>query len=78
MFRPFSTQEKFPRIQNFPNISLLNVENFQLQNFFSDRKFVSSANHILQSFLYICYGKFIYKVKNSLIIHEENTKEMNV
>ena len=42
-------QEKFPRTENFPKISLLKVENFQLQNF-SDVKFVS-ANHILQNFL---------------------------
>jgi hypothetical protein len=44
------TQEKFPRTENFPKISLLKVENFQLQNFFSDGKFVS-ANHILQNVL---------------------------
>ena len=31
---PISTQEKFPRTENFPKISLLKVENFQLQNFF--------------------------------------------
>jgi hypothetical protein len=43
--RPVSTHEKFPRTENFPKISLLEVENFQLQNFFSDGKFVS-ANHI--------------------------------
>ena len=42
------TQEKFPRIEHFPKISLLKVENFQ---FFSDGKFVS-ANHILQNFLF--------------------------
>jgi hypothetical protein len=29
-----STQEKFPRTEHFPKISLLKVENFQLQNFF--------------------------------------------
>jgi hypothetical protein len=29
-----STREKFPRTENFPKISLLKVENFQLQNFF--------------------------------------------
>jgi hypothetical protein len=40
----------FPRTENFPKISLLKVENFQLQNFFSDGKFVS-ANQILQNFL---------------------------
>ena len=45
--RPVSTQEKFPRTENFPKISLLEVENFQLQNLFSDGKFVS-ANHILK------------------------------
>jgi hypothetical protein len=45
--RKISTQEKFPRTENFPKISLLKVENFQLQN---DGKFVS-ANHILQNFL---------------------------
>jgi hypothetical protein len=33
-FRLISTQEKFPRTENFPKISLLKVENFQLQNFF--------------------------------------------
>jgi hypothetical protein len=31
---PISTQEKFPRTENFAKISLLKVENFQLQNFF--------------------------------------------
>jgi hypothetical protein len=31
---PISTQEKSPRTKNFPKISLLKVENFQLQNFF--------------------------------------------
>ena len=31
---PISTQENFPRTENFPKISLLKVENFQLQNFF--------------------------------------------
>jgi hypothetical protein len=41
---------KFPRTENFPKMSLLKVEIFQLQNFFSDGKFVS-ANHILQNFL---------------------------
>jgi hypothetical protein len=29
-----STQENFPRTENFPKISLLKVENFQLQHFF--------------------------------------------
>jgi hypothetical protein len=43
----FSTHEKFLPTENFPKISLLKVENFQL---FSDGKFVS-ANHILQIFL---------------------------
>jgi hypothetical protein len=46
--KAISTQEKFPRTRNFPKISLLNVENFQLQ--FSDGKFVS-VNHILQNVL---------------------------
>ena len=32
--RPISTQENFPRTENFPKISLLKVENFQFQNFF--------------------------------------------
>ena len=32
--RPISCQEKFPRTENFPKISLLRVENFQLQNLF--------------------------------------------
>jgi hypothetical protein len=32
--RPISIQENFPRTENFPKISLLKVENFQLQNFF--------------------------------------------
>jgi hypothetical protein len=41
--RPISTQEKFPRTENFPKISLSS-------KFFSDGKFVS-ANHILQNFL---------------------------
>jgi hypothetical protein len=36
--------------RNFLKISLLKVENFQLQNFFSDGKFVS-ANQIAQNFL---------------------------
>jgi hypothetical protein len=31
---PVSTEEKFPRTENFPKISLLKVENFQLQHFF--------------------------------------------
>jgi hypothetical protein len=31
---PISTQEKFPRTENFPKMSLLKVEIFQLQNFF--------------------------------------------
>ena len=34
LLRPISTKEKFPRTENFPKISLLKVENFQLQNFF--------------------------------------------
>ena len=34
MLRSISTKEKFPRTENFPKISLLKVENFQLQNFF--------------------------------------------
>jgi hypothetical protein len=34
MLTPISTKEKFPRTENFPKISLLKVENFQLQNFF--------------------------------------------
>ena len=32
--RPIFCQEKFPRTENFPKISLLKVENFQLQNLF--------------------------------------------
>jgi hypothetical protein len=32
--RLISTEENFPRTENFPKISLLKVENFQLQNFF--------------------------------------------
>jgi hypothetical protein len=32
--RPIFTQENFPRTENFPKISLLKGENFQLQNFF--------------------------------------------
>jgi hypothetical protein len=32
--RLISTQEKFPRAENFPKMLLLKVENFQLQNFF--------------------------------------------
>jgi hypothetical protein len=32
--KPISTQEKFPRTENFPKMSLLKVEIFQLQNFF--------------------------------------------
>jgi hypothetical protein len=34
LLRPISTQEIFPRPENFPKISLLKVQNFQLQNFF--------------------------------------------
>ena len=34
LLRPISTQEKFPRTENFLKISLLKLENFQLQNFF--------------------------------------------
>ena len=47
---PISTEEKFPRTEKFPKISLLKVENFQLQNFYPTEIFVS-ANHILQNFL---------------------------
>ena len=50
---PISIQENFPRTENFAKISLLKVENFQLQNFFPTE--YVSANHILQNFL--C-GKF--------------------
>jgi hypothetical protein len=39
--RSIFTQEKFPWTENFPKISLLKVEIFQLQNFFFDGKFVS-------------------------------------
>jgi hypothetical protein len=47
LFAPFtvkaiSNQENFQRTENFPKISLLKVENFQLQKFFSDVKFVSA------------------------------------
>jgi hypothetical protein len=45
-----STQEKSPRTEYFSKISLLKVENFQLQNIFPHGKF-ASANHILQNFL---------------------------
>jgi hypothetical protein len=31
---PFPLKKNFPRTENFPKISLLKVENFQLQNFF--------------------------------------------
>jgi hypothetical protein len=49
--RPISDQEKFPRTENFPKISLLKVENVQLHaKFFSDGKFVL-ANRILQKCL---------------------------
>ena len=34
ILRAISTQENFPWTENFPKISLLKVENFQLQNFF--------------------------------------------
>jgi hypothetical protein len=34
VLKTISTQEKFPRTENFPEISLLKVENFQPQNFF--------------------------------------------
>ena len=46
-FKAISTQEKFPRTENFPKISLLKVE-FSTSKFFSDGKFVST-NHILQN-----------------------------
>jgi hypothetical protein len=52
-FNPIFTQEKFPRTENFPKISLLKIENLKIFNFtkkFSDGKFVL-ANHILQIFL---------------------------
>ena len=49
VLRSISTQENFPRTENFPKISLLKVEN-STSKFFSDGKFVS-ANHILQIFL---------------------------
>jgi hypothetical protein len=49
-FLSISTQENFLWTENFPKISLLKVENFQLQNFFSDGKFVS-ANQIVQNVL---------------------------
>jgi hypothetical protein len=45
----FFHPRNFPRTENFPKISLLKVERFQLQNF-SDGKFMS-ANQILQNFL---------------------------
>jgi hypothetical protein len=38
-FRTISTQEKFPRTENFPKISLLKFEHFQLQNFFTSKFF---------------------------------------
>ena len=34
LLRVISIQEKFPRAENFPKMSLLKVENFPLQNFF--------------------------------------------
>ena len=34
VLKPISTQEKFPWTENFPKMSLLKVENFQLPNFF--------------------------------------------
>jgi hypothetical protein len=45
LLRPISTQEKFPRTENFPKISLLKVGKFIFNG-----KFVS-ANHILQNIL---------------------------
>jgi hypothetical protein len=47
---PISTQEKFPRTENFPKISLFKSWKFSTSKFFSHGKFVS-ANHILQIFL---------------------------
>jgi hypothetical protein len=50
--KAISTQEKFPRTENFPKISLLKVENFQLSKLFSDkifflRKIFLSGNGLL-------------------------------
>jgi hypothetical protein len=36
---PISTPEKFTPTENFPKISLLKVENFQLQKFFPTENF---------------------------------------
>ena len=52
--RPISTQENFPRTQNFPKISLLKLENFQLQNFFR-RKICVGQSHFTK--FSVC-GKF--------------------
>jgi hypothetical protein len=42
-----STQEKFPRTENVPKISLIKVENFQLQNFFP--KICVGQSHFTQT-----------------------------
>ena len=48
LLRPISSQEKFPRTENFPKISLLKI--IVKISLFSDVKFMS-ANHISQNFL---------------------------
>jgi hypothetical protein len=47
--RPISTQENFPRTENFPKISLPKVENFQFQNFFR-RKICVGQSHFFKFF----------------------------
>ena len=55
-----STQEKFPRTENFPKTSLLKVENFQLQNCFP------TENLCRQMSLYKRRGKIYLKLINNL------------
>jgi hypothetical protein len=54
-FSVISTQEKFPRTENVPKISLLKVENFQLQMFFR-RKICVGQSHQFTKCSF--YGKF--------------------
>ena len=54
VLKTISTQEKFPRTENFPEISLLKVENFQPQNFFRRKICVGQSHFTKCSFC----GKF--------------------
>jgi hypothetical protein len=46
----FHAQEKFPRRENAPKISLLKVENLQLQNFFRREIYVGQSHFTNFSF----------------------------